>query len=252
MQNYKQNLEWMLQATSGIQFLHARGIIHRDVKPANMLLSNNRNLLKLSDMSLSIWTGENQYENTFDGRGTPGFRAWEIENGEDYTSAVDVFGLGRSLWNMLHRQHPTDRGLAASFCISRDLTEQAPYIKECLRRASENSGDPTFKDLCTQYLQSPEEREYYDLLKEKLRENDVNYCRFLGDSERLPITDVYSVLKETFEDPTINYLSQIKTVHPVYKESDLRRLLGSSGVKIANVGEDRCVSFPPSLVTLTW
>lgn len=37
--------------------------------------------------------------------GTPGYRAPEIENRQEYSASVDVFSLGRSLWHMVYRTY---------------------------------------------------------------------------------------------------------------------------------------------------
>jgi len=85
-------LDLMSQAASGLAFVHAQGILHRDIKPHNLLLSR-RGELKLGDFGLA-----------FDGRasrrpasalvGTPAFIAPELWRGEPATTSSDVFSLG--------------------------------------------------------------------------------------------------------------------------------------------------------------
>ena len=77
-----------------------------------MLLNENKKILKISDLGTAKTPSNGgQLSNNFNGEqkstfehGTPGYQAPEIANGEKYTNKVDVFSLGRSLWQLLYKE----------------------------------------------------------------------------------------------------------------------------------------------------
>lgn len=87
----QQALELLGQAAAGLSFAHGRGILHRDIKPHNLLLSR-QGVVKLGDFGLAFDArGERRLQNLV---GTPAFLAPEVWQGEPATSASDVFSLG--------------------------------------------------------------------------------------------------------------------------------------------------------------
>ncbi|XP_047965210.1 cyclin-dependent kinase 11B-like [Salvia hispanica] len=82
----------MCQILDGVRFLHDNGVMHRDLKLAN-ILTNKGNRLKICDFGLSRW--ENGSGSYTPGMVTQWYRAPEILMGEtNYTSAVDMWSVG--------------------------------------------------------------------------------------------------------------------------------------------------------------
>jgi len=92
------------QAARGLSYVHGRGILHRDVKPQNLLLSRLGEV-KLADFGLAqaIQVQKSQVSANV---GTPAFRAPEVCNGGSATPASDVFSLGASLFFLLTGRVP--------------------------------------------------------------------------------------------------------------------------------------------------
>lgn len=81
-----------------------------------MLLDATGEILKISDLGIaknlangmsSNKTIHRKQSSTFE-YGTLGYQAPEINDGEKYTNSVDVFSLGRSLWQLLHKVEYVD------------------------------------------------------------------------------------------------------------------------------------------------
>lgn len=106
--NSKQVIREVLQA---VQYLHARGIVHRDVKPENILCVNRAWPLrvKLTDFGLSKFVGssEDGSERVMRSQcGTAYYLAPEIANNQAYAKPVDLWACGVVLYVMLAGKFP--------------------------------------------------------------------------------------------------------------------------------------------------
>ncbi|XP_030712520.1 rhodopsin kinase GRK1 [Globicephala melas] len=97
-------LFYTAQIISGLEHLHQRGIIYRDLKPENVLLDDDGNI-RISDLGLAVELKEGQTK-TKGYAGTPGFMAPELLRGEEYDFAVDYFSLGVTLYEMIAARGP--------------------------------------------------------------------------------------------------------------------------------------------------
>lgn len=88
-----QYLRYVWQLAAGIRDIHACGLIHRDIKPNNVLVDSN-GVVKIIDFGLSRATEENARTQGF--VGTFGFAAPELFlDGEvEFTQAIDIFAFG--------------------------------------------------------------------------------------------------------------------------------------------------------------
>lgn len=84
------------QIASGLAAAHAAGIVHRDVKPGNVLLSDD-GVAKLTDFGISRASGDSSLTATGIVAGTPAYLAPEVAQGEPAVQASDLFSLGATL-----------------------------------------------------------------------------------------------------------------------------------------------------------
>ena len=94
-----------VQMCAGLAAAHAAGLVHRDVKPQNLLLSSD-GVLKLGDFGIAV--GYEGTRLTLEGTvlGTAGYLAPEQARGEQVTAAADIYAVGAVLYELLTGEPP--------------------------------------------------------------------------------------------------------------------------------------------------
>jgi serine/threonine protein kinase len=85
------------QVADALDAAHQAGIVHRDVKPGNVLIGAD-GTVKITDFGISRATGDLTLTRTGMLAGTPAYLAPEVARGDDSTFASDVFSLGATLY----------------------------------------------------------------------------------------------------------------------------------------------------------
>ena len=93
------------QVAAALAAAHAVGIVHRDVKPGNILLADN-GTVKITDFGISKALDEGTVTTQTGMAGTPAYLAPEIARGEDPSRASDVFSLGSTLYHAIEGKPP--------------------------------------------------------------------------------------------------------------------------------------------------
>jgi serine/threonine-protein kinase len=95
-----------MQAASGLAAAHAQGLVHRDVKPANILLENGVERVKLSDFGLARAIDDASLTQSGVVSGTPQYMAPEQARGEALDHRADLFSLGSVMYAMCTGHSP--------------------------------------------------------------------------------------------------------------------------------------------------
>ncbi|HEY6479487.1 MAG TPA: serine/threonine-protein kinase, partial [Streptosporangiaceae bacterium] len=93
------------QAAAGLEAAHGAGLVHRDIKPGNLLVSPE-GTVKVADFGISHAVGAEPLTGTGLLLGTPGYLAPERVTGEPATPASDLYALGVVAWECLAGRTP--------------------------------------------------------------------------------------------------------------------------------------------------
>ncbi len=100
-------LKILLDASRGLATAHAQGVIHRDIKPGNIMVTS-RGVVKVTDFGIALASNDMSSKLTNTGAlvGTPGYLSPEVCLGKPVDQRSDIFALGIVLFEMLSGRMP--------------------------------------------------------------------------------------------------------------------------------------------------
>lgn len=121
---------WLKQGCEGLAYIHARTMIHRDIKPDNMMI-NAKMELKITDLGLAKDRSSENQSMTVTGTvmGSPHYMSPEqVNESKNVDHRADLYSMGISFFQMVTGRVPYgDKGSAAEVCLAH-LNEPIPSV----------------------------------------------------------------------------------------------------------------------------
>jgi len=101
--NFAMKLKWALQTAKGMEYLHSKQLMHRDLKSYNILLDEDKSIRIIDFGASRLVDAKSMMTSTI---GTLTWMAPEIFNNQMYTEKADVYSYAIVLWEIMTRQMP--------------------------------------------------------------------------------------------------------------------------------------------------
>lgn len=193
--NYKSVLEIAIQVASALDEAHHAGIVHRDIKPDNVMIRPN-GLVKILDFGIAKLTEkqnaaiESEDATAIQAKTTPGmiigtanYMSPEQAKGKDVDARTDIFSFGVVLYEMLAGHLPFE-GETAMESISSIIKDEpkpltssgiSPEIKRIIGKTLRKNADEryqTTKELLADLKDAKQELEFQDKLERTIQPHD--------------------------------------------------------------------------------
>lgn len=143
----------MCHVLDALQYLHSRGVVHRDVKPSNIMIENG-SVIKLMDLGIARLNGGNKYS-SYGFIGTPQYAAPEQilrdTVNTEINARTDIYAAGITLYELITGNNPFKTDIEAEI-LSRQISMKLPYDKKIPRslynvilKATEKSQEKRYK-----------------------------------------------------------------------------------------------------------
>ena len=121
-----QALDWLEQAAAALDAAHREGIVHRDVKPANLLFDRHGRV-HVADFGIASAAGTNSLTQTGTVLGTAAYLSPEQAMGEPTSAASDIYSLGIVAFELLTGRRPYE-GTSVAAEAAAHITGELPSV----------------------------------------------------------------------------------------------------------------------------
>src|SRR6266576_4144641 len=128
-------------ACQGLDYAHRAGVIHRDVKPGNLLVSNDSGTTKLADFGIAKAAEQTRITQVGAVLGTAAYLSPEQATGAESTPASDIYSLGVCAYQFLSGRLPHEYGSLTELALKQQsegvqsIRAHRPEVPEALDRA---------------------------------------------------------------------------------------------------------------------
>ncbi|MGH3080554.1 MAG: serine/threonine-protein kinase [Gaiellaceae bacterium] len=132
-------VDLLLQVCAGLEHAHSAGLVHRDIKPQNLLVRTD-GVVKIADFGIARTLQATQLTQVGTVLGTAAYLAPEQAAGEPVTAAADIYSLGAVAYELLSGRTPYEFGSLADLAVKqrqppRGLRDVPPALERAVLRA---------------------------------------------------------------------------------------------------------------------
>ncbi|WP_153720472.1 Stk1 family PASTA domain-containing Ser/Thr kinase [Sporosarcina cascadiensis] len=205
----------MLQLVSAISHAHHNGIVHRDIKPQNVLM-NGEDDVKITDFGIAMALNSTAHTKTNSVIGTVHYLSPEQARGGMATKRSDIYSLGIVFYELLTGKLPFSAETAVAIAL-KHLQEETPSVREQMPEIPQSVENvilkATAKDANYRYDTADD---MYDDLLTVLSPERANEAKFT-----LPFDDDRTVAIPIVKDPNkFNNVEDTVKIAPVKKEPE--------------------------------
>ncbi|NWS82090.1 NEK11 kinase, partial [Toxostoma redivivum] len=208
-----QVIDWFIQLLLGVNYMHDRRILHRDLKAKNIFLKDN--LLKIGDFGVScLLMGSCDLATTF--TGTPYYMSPEVLKHQGYNTKSDIWSLGCILYEMCCMNHAFTGQNFLSVVLkivegeTPSLPERYPSKLNAVLCSMLNK-NPSLRPAAAEILKSPYIDEQLKKIQYKFTNMTVKDKAFNWQKETAPI---FGTVQKKVHLQTLQELSEVQKMTP--------------------------------------
>ncbi|NXO81494.1 NEK11 kinase, partial [Sitta europaea] len=208
-----QVIEWFIQLLLGVNYMHERRILHRDLKAKNIFLKEN--LLKIGDFGVScLLMGSCDLATTF--TGTPYYMSPEVLKHQGYNTKSDIWSLGCILYEMccMNHAYTGQNFLSVVLKIVEGETPSLPDRYPSKLNAvlcSMLNKNPSLRPAAAEILKSPYIDEQLKKIQHKFTNVTVKDKALNWQKETAPI---FGAVQKKIHLQTLQELSEVQKMTP--------------------------------------
>lgn len=213
-------IDIMLQLTDGLAHAHEAYIIHRDIKPQNIMIQDD-GLVKITDFGIAMALNATQLTQTNSVMGSVHYLPPEQANGKGSTIKSDIYSLGILMYELLTGSVPFKGDNAVEIAL-KHLKERIPSI----RRQNPTIPQSVENIVLKATAKNPKNR--YDSvrkmnsdLKECLNEDRINEPKYVYPYSETDFDDTKVVIKKP--KPDIEQPKDLEEVKELKKEEEMNK-----------------------------
>lgn len=244
---WKETVHFATQILSALQHAHSKGIIHRDVKPQNIMLLADGSI-KMMDFGIARFSRAQSQTVSDKAIGSVHYISPEQAKGERTDARTDIYSVGVMLYEMLSGRLPFDGDGAVSIAIMqisekpKPLAEIAPQTPAGLRQITEKAME---KDPDKRYQSA---QEMLAAIEEFKRNPSIQFAYEYRSAEDNPERNINRVVSNTKSSPKSTSIHtgdarRVGTSNPGRSKSSQKKKKASKGFSLLPIFFGMAVAF---------